>query len=589
MSVADQKGAASSRADSTLWRFFRQKGAVVGASVLLICVVLAIVGPWVTPQDPLSMNFDKLLAGPSWSHPLGTDESGRDVLSRLVAGARVDVLAAMMVTLLASAIGVPLGLLVGFAGQRVNLIVMRIVESVQALPGIVILSGVIAVVGRGVRGAVIALGLALSLLVLFTTRSEVRIAREELYTASARVLGVPPSRIVLRHILPNVLPAILTAATTVFGIAFIGLAGLSFLGLGPQPPNPSWGNMLQFATTNMGRSMFSVFPPGTAILIVGVAAGAVSEGLRVAIRRGPSEHVTGVDLGVRLPDRPPLLPNTDGPNSRSSQAEPVLQVRNLTVSAKGHPGDGTIVRNVDLELMPRQILGLVGESGSGKTMTASAIAGLLPAGVSAAAETLMLDGIDLRTLSHADLRKTIGTRLGMVFQNPQGSLNPTRRIGSQLVEAAVTHGHLSRTAATARSLELLRAVGINDPRRVADSRAFELSGGMAQRVMIASALMCEPRVLLADEPTTALDVTVQAQVIDLLHQVRDEFGTAILFITHDLAVVADLCDEVAVMQSGEIVERGTALDVFQRPQHSYTQLLLSCAPTADRQITQVTT
>jgi ABC-type dipeptide/oligopeptide/nickel transport system ATPase component/ABC-type dipeptide/oligopeptide/nickel transport system permease subunit len=743
-------------------RFVKQRGGVIGAVVLGLFIMAALLGPLIAPYDANAQDLVSRYGGISAAHWLGTDELGRDVMSRIVVGARVDIAAAAGATVLAWLIGVPLGLLVGFAPKKVDLVVMRIVESVQALPAIIVITFVIAVVGRGITGAVIALGIALSLLVLLVTRSEARLAREELYTASARVLGVRSRVIVTRHIFPNIVPTLIAITTTVFGICFIALSGLSVLGLGVTPPDPSWGAMLQRAATNMGEQFFSVFPPGLAILAVGLSTSAVTDGIRASLGRsfgGPIGSTSGLSIRVPLlrpmTERPsttapaamlmwaglfmavitlPMIESSSGsarttaalrpistgdtqifsaqryvlfaPTEQTpppldeividflgerptiSPVKPRIETTSIgqtvsafaefTISTAGgynitlpeavhlsvseavapapstrtwpkivgplavltgvggaawwwimarrrrraqrlanapttdatdpvprafalvtatprpindssalrleglyvsvHTREGAlrpIVKGVDLTVARREILGLVGESGSGKTMTASAIAGLLPVGVEAHATSVEVAGVDLRSLEPTELRRMIGTNVGMVFQNPLGSLNPTRRVGSQLAESVRVHTNMSKNAAAQKVLELLGAVGMADPRRVADSHPFELSGGMAQRVMIASALMSDPVLLLADEPTTALDVTIQAQVLDLLHRVREDFGTGILFITHDLAVVADLCDSVAVMQRGEIVERGSVREVFTSPKDPYTRLLLT--------------
>jgi peptide/nickel transport system permease protein len=564
----------SSRVADTTWRRFRsRRSAVAGLTVLGLIVCVAVFSSDIAPKDPQSMNFDALLVGPSRAHWLGTDESGRDVLSRLIAGSRIDLRGAALATLLAAMIGMPLGLLVGFAPRRVDLVVMRLVEAVQSMPGIIVITSVIAVVGRGITGATVALGIALSLLVLFTARSEVRLARNELYTSSAMVMGVPPARIVVRHILPNIVPALIAVVTTVFGICFIALSGLSSLGLGAQPPEPSWGAMLLTASQNMNRQFFAVFPPGIAIMIVGLCAAAVAEGVQFAL--GRSVALRGSRLVPQLPAR---SAGQEGVLSGSDQRSDVLTVRGLHVGVATNDGSmASLVDGIDLHVGRGEILGVVGESGSGKTMTVSAITGMLPPGVVASAATLELDGIDLRSLDRAALRSTLGTKVGFIFQNPLGSLDPTKRVGRQLTEAALAHRLSSADAAQQRAHELLTAVGISDAVRVFGAWPHELSGGMAQRVMIAAALMPDPVLLIADEPTTALDVTVQAQVLDLLRDVRSKFGTSILFITHDLAVVADLCDRVAVMSSGTIVESASTRDIFTTPRHEYTRTLLDVA------------
>jgi peptide/nickel transport system ATP-binding protein len=254
-------------------------------------------------------------------------------------------------------------------------------------------------------------------------------------------------------------------------------------------------------------------------------------------------------------------------------APPLLEVRDLAVTL----GRGALrpVDRVDLELPAGGTHGLVGESGCGKSLTALAIMGLLPAGAELTAAAIRLDGTDL---SKAELARIRGDRMAMIFQEPMAALNPSMTIGEQIAEALRTHRRLGRRAAWARAVELLREVGIPAPElRVADF-PHRLSGGMRQRAMIAIALACRPRLLIADEPTTALDSTVQAQILALLGRLRAETGAAVLLITHDLAVVAETCDRVSVMYAGRIVESGPVGQVFASPEHPYTVGLLGARP-----------
>jgi peptide/nickel transport system permease protein len=559
-------------------RFARRSGGMLALAYLAAVVGTAVLGPVLVGADPLAQDLRDVLAGPGPRHLLGTDEAGRDVLTRLVAGGRVDLAAGAVAALIAFGIGVPVGLLVGFAGDRVDAVAMRVVEAVQALPGIVVLTAVIAVVGRGVWGATLALGIAFSVLFAQTARTEVRSAKRALFVDSARTLGVPRLRIVLRHVLPHVLPTLLVTATTVLGTTLLVLAGLSLLGLGAQPPEPSWGAMLQSATQNMYQQFFAIVPPGVTLVTVVLACNVVADVARESLARMPERprrRARGTALALSLPRR---RDGSAAPAPPAGPPAPALEVRGLSVHATGAGGRPVpLVDGVDLVVAPGEILGLVGASGSGKTMTATAVAGLLPPGVAASADVVALDGQDLRTLHGAELRRSVAAGLGMVFQNPTGSLDPARPVGRQVGEVLRVHLGFARAEADARVRELLDGVGIPDPDRVARSYPHELSGGMAQRVMIASALAARPRLLIADEPTTALDVSVQAQVLDLLRGVRDGNGTGILFITHDLAVVADLCDRVAVMQAGRIVETAPVGELFARPRHPYTRELLAVA------------
>ncbi len=257
----------------------------------------------------------------------------------------------------------------------------------------------------------------------------------------------------------------------------------------------------------------------------------------------------------------------------------LLSVRNLAVRAQMHGRDFHLVEDVTFSLAKGEILGLVGESGSGKSVTCRALMRLLPgANLSIAAGEIVFDGRDFARLSDAEIREERGTSVGMIFQNPASHLDPVMSIGDQVAESIVLHRGVSKTEAWSQAIDLLRQVGIPDPERRARAYAHEFSGGMKQRAMIAAALACDPQLLIADEPTTALDVTVQAQILRLLMDLRDKRGLSIILVTHDLGVVAQVCDSIAVMYGGRIVERGPKRDVLKAPLHPYTARLIACQP-----------
>jgi oligopeptide/dipeptide ABC transporter ATP-binding protein len=257
----------------------------------------------------------------------------------------------------------------------------------------------------------------------------------------------------------------------------------------------------------------------------------------------------------------------------------VLEITGLSVDFLQPHGWARVVQDVSLSVAPGELVGLVGESGSGKTVTCLSITQLLPRRTSRiAAGSIVLDGTELTGLTERRMEDVRGREVGMIFQEPMTSLNPSFRVGEQIAEVLRRHRGMSGSAAARRAVELLDSVGI--PAAAARARAYphQLSGGMRQRVMIAIALSCEPKLLIADEPTTALDVTVQAQVLDLIRQMARDSGTAVLFVTHDLGVVADLCDRVVVMYAGEVVEQAAVDDLFESPGHPYTRALLRSMP-----------
>jgi peptide/nickel transport system ATP-binding protein len=263
---------------------------------------------------------------------------------------------------------------------------------------------------------------------------------------------------------------------------------------------------------------------------------------------------------------------------KGATGETLLEVRDLRTSFKTTDGTVRAVTGVDFSVRRGEILGLVGESGCGKSVTSLSIMRLIAPPGRIESGQVVFDGVDLLTLPEAKMRSIRGNRISMIFQQPTSALNPVLDVGFQIGEVLETHRAMKRKAARNRALELLRMVGIADPERRLNAFPHETSGGMAQRIMIAMALACEPELLIADEPTTALDVTIQAQILDLMRRLQDETGTAIILITHDLGVVAEMCDRVAVMYAGEIVEQTDTRTLFRDPRHPYTRGLIGSIP-----------
>jgi oligopeptide/dipeptide ABC transporter ATP-binding protein len=273
-----------------------------------------------------------------------------------------------------------------------------------------------------------------------------------------------------------------------------------------------------------------------------------------------------------------LVPPAARRQRRSRTGTPLLEVKGLRTSFKTREGVVRAVDGIDFSVDRGEIMGLVGESGCGKSVTSLSILRLVAAPGTIDAGEVLFDGRDLLKLQNDEMRQIRGDRISMIFQQPTSSLNPVRDVGMQIGEVLELHRKMKGEAARGRALELLRLVGIPDPERRLKAFPHELSGGMAQRVMIAMALACEPDLLIADEPTTALDVTIQAQILDLMRSLRDDMGTAIILITHDLGVVAEMCDRVAVMYAGEIVEQTDVVSLFRNPLHPYTRGLIASIP-----------
>ncbi|PWV97780.1 peptide/nickel transport system permease protein [Hoeflea marina] len=550
----------------------------IAVAVLLLLALLAVFAEWVAPYDPLRQSLMEALQGPSTAHWLGTDDLGRDVLSRLIYGCRIAVIAAAEATTIAVLLGVPIGLFIGYRGGLWDWIVMRIVEAVVSIPGIMVAIVIIAILGAGLHRAMIALGILFSTSFLRLARGVVLAEREEVYVRSARVVGASDSRILMRHIFPNIAPPLIVQVTLTVGAVLLAEAGLSFIGLGVQPPQASWGTMLNTAAAFMDFNWFLSVPPGIAIILTVLSVNLLGDVLRDSIGRG-----IAVDADPRAPAAryAAELPATAASAPVPRRDDEILRVEHLQVMVPGRAGgEVPVITDLSLSIGRGETLGLVGESGSGKTLTGLAILGLLGAGVRATHGSIELNGRDLRTLPRSGLEEVRGNEVAMVFQDPTTSLNPAFTVGSQIAEVLRVKQGLGRRQAWARSVELIDRVGIPRPAERAGAYPHELSGGMAQRVAIARALSCNPSLLIADEPTTALDVTVQQEILDLFRDLQDEFGMAILFVTHDLAVAADICDRVGVMYAGEMVEMAGVDALFADPRHPYTSGLLSAMPHA---------
>jgi peptide/nickel transport system permease protein len=551
----------------------------LAGGILALLLILALFADFVSPYDPLRQNLMESLQGPSAAHWLGTDDLGRDVLSRLIYGCRIALIAAGEATTIALLIGVPIGLFIGYRGGWWDWIVMRIVEAIVSIPGIMVAIVILALLGTGLHKAMIALGILFSTSFLRLARGVVLAEREEVYVRSARVIGASDRRILLRHILPNIAPPLIVQTTLTVGAVLLAEAGLSFIGLGVQPPDASWGTMLSTAAAYMDLHWFLAIPPGIAIILTVLSVNLIGDVIRDGIGRG-------ITVAARQ-DAPVMRFEATGTVEPTiatlppPRADEVLRVEGLQVTVStADGGELPLITDLSLSIAKGETLGLVGESGSGKTLTGLAILGLTSVALRITHGAIVLNGRDLRTLSQRQIQEVRGNEVAMVFQDPTTSLNPAFTVGSQIAEVLRTKQGLSKTAAWARTVELIDRVGIPRPEERVRAFPHELSGGMAQRIAIARALSCNPSLLIADEPTTALDVTVQQEILDLFRDLQQEFGMAILFVTHDLAVAADICDRISVMYAGEMVEMAEVGALFARPRHPYTRGLLTAMPHA---------
>jgi ABC-type dipeptide/oligopeptide/nickel transport system ATPase component/ABC-type dipeptide/oligopeptide/nickel transport system permease subunit len=511
-----------------------------------------------------------LMAGPSGEHLLGTDAAGRDIFSRLVFGAQSTMISALVVVFTSILIGVPSGLIAGYYGRRFDTSASWIANMLMSLPAMIVLLAVRASFGGSILISMIVFGVLIAPGFYRLTRSAVMSVRNELYVDAARVSGLSDRRIISRHIFGVVRAPIIIQSAMISGIAISIQSGLEFLGLG-DPSLITWGVMLNEGFQNIFLNPMLVLWPGLIISLTIGSFALFGNALRDALEdrqkiKLNKSHKAQSDATASTP--------TSGENH-------LLSVDHLSL---GYPqADGSlklVVQDVSLHVDRGEVLGIVGESGSGKTQTAFSILGLLPDNARIATGHILFDGAELVSqtsgnISARDMAKFRGKRIAYIPQEPMSNLDPAFKIGYQLVRPMVKVLGISKVEAEKRAIELLETVGINNPERVFNSYPHEISGGMAQRVLIAGAVSCNPDLLIADEPTTALDVTVQAEVLDLLRKLQKDFGMGMVLVTHNFGVVADLADRVMVMQYGRVVESGDVRSILRAPKDEYTQVLLS--------------
>ncbi|MEU8709128.1 dipeptide/oligopeptide/nickel ABC transporter permease/ATP-binding protein [Streptomyces sp. NPDC048565] len=556
-------------AGGSLRALLRNPLGTISAGVLLLLVAGVVLAPLLAPQAPDISSLGDAFAAPGSAHPMGMDSAGRDILSRILYGGRNTLGGAVVALAIALALGVPSGLYAGYYGGRFDSVANWAVNLVMALPAMVVLLASRAILGPNVWVLMIVLGVLVAPGFFRLVRGIVANVRKELYVDAAKVSGLSDTRIVARHILIVVRGPLIIQIALVAGIA-IGLqAGLEFLGVA-SGSSATWGAMLNEAFQNIQRAPRLILWPGLALGLTNGALVLLAGALRDVLEDRGGER-SGRRASARTVEPRPTQDLDDAPQDPQA----LLSVRGLTV-AYARP-DGTakeVVHGIGLDVRSGEILGLVGESGSGKTQTAFSVLGILPEGGRVASGSVMIKGQEVVGLPERARRALRGGTVAYVPQEPMSNLDPAFTIGSQLMEPMRHVLGISRKEAAGRALDLLRLVEIPDPGRTMRLYPHEISGGMAQRVLIAGAMSCDPELLIADEPTTALDVRVQAEILALLRRLQQERGLGVLLVTHNLGVVADLCDRVAVMSEGRIVETGTTDQVLGAPRDPYTRTLL---------------
>ncbi|RQX07038.1 dipeptide/oligopeptide/nickel ABC transporter permease/ATP-binding protein [Micromonospora arida] len=556
--------------------------ARIALSFVLLIVVVGIFAPLILRHDPAQAGLGPALTGPNGDYWFGLDKLGRDVFSRLVAGTRRSLIVGFGSAGIALVIGAILGALAGTSRPAVDEVVMRCLDVVMAFPAIVLSALLIISFGKNsLLVLVVAIGFVFVPSIARIVRANVLSQYREDYVSAERIIGARRPHILWRHILRNCAAPILVFVTVMVADAIVFEASLSFIGggLAPQEAASSWGSVIAF-----GKEMVQIggwwatFFPGLLILLTVLALNVLSEGMSDAWAAPAARRATATKIGdaqeeaqpgsgevVQLPGLAEAAQRLRERARPLPEGEPVLEVRNLSIGFEGRHSGVDIVDDLTFDIRPGEVLGLVGESGSGKSLTSLAVMGLLPQGARVRGE-VRFAGTDLLTMSTKRRRALMGREIAMVYQDALSALNPSLRIGPQLAQMISRGG-------TRSAEELMELVGL-DSQRTLSAYPHELSGGQRQRVVIAMALSRDPRLIIADEPTTALDVTVQAQVMELLLRLRGQLGFALILVSHDLALVSDVADRVVVMYGGQIVESGVTADVVGAPAHHYARGLL---------------
>ncbi|MER5680124.1 dipeptide/oligopeptide/nickel ABC transporter permease/ATP-binding protein [[Kitasatospora] papulosa] len=552
----------------------------VALGVLILVVLGAVLAPLLT-QDPLTTGTP--VQAPSADHWFGTDRAGRDVFARVVHGSRYSLVIGLGATALALVAGSVLGALAATSRKLGDESVMRTLDIVMSFPPIALAAVLVAVFGTSIPVIIFTIAFVYSPSLARVVRANVLAQYGEDYVAAEKVIGARRGYIVLRHVAVNCMAPVMVFATVMVAEAIIFEASLSFIGAGVQDPDPSWGSVLAYGRQILlAGGWWATFFPGLALLITVLALNILSEGLTdasAAPRRArtsptsatttapdPVEAASTVDVDAALAKLALHIEATEPSITPVREdADELLVVRDLAIRFPDRYGDIPVVDRLNFTVHEGETLGLVGESGCGKSITSLAVMGLLARNAEVSGE-ILYRGRDLLKLPPKERRALMGPEIAMVYQDALSSLNPSVLVGTQLEQ-------LTSRGGTKTTTELLELVGLA-PERTLRSYPHELSGGQRQRVLIAMALSRSPRLLIADEPTTALDVTVQAQVVELLVELRDELGFAMVLVSHDLALVGDLSHRVAVMYAGRLAEIGATRSILTDPTHHYSRGLL---------------
>lgn len=572
-------------------KFNRFSKMTIGSRLALLfialLVVVAVAAPVISPEDPLAITVS--YQSPTAEHLFGTDNVGRDVMTRVFYGARYSLVIGLLSILFALVLGALIGAIAAVARTWISEIIMRVIDVFMSVPGIALAAVFVSILGNSVPSIIFAIGFMYTPQIARIVRANIVSEYGEDYVRAVIVSGAKAPWILIKHVLRNCIAPIMVFTVTLVADAIIFEASLTFIGAGIQEPTATWGNILADARGGVlaGRWWQALFP-GLAIMITCLALNILSEGITDAMAAAPSAALDPTDSSKRreadLLVSDPVRAYKEQAQSLSARlgalrdvelkrndrhvpdesVEPILSVRDFCIQFEHH-GDINVVDHVNFDVRPGQTMGLVGESGCGKSITTLAIMGLTDEDEHLSGEVLW-EGRDLLKMSKKEWFGLRGTDIAMVYQDALSSLNPSMLISAQMKQ-------LTKRGGTRSAEELLELVGL-DPKRTLESYPHELSGGQRQRVLIAMALTRDPKLVICDEPTTALDVTVQKQVIKLLNDLQAKLGFAMIFVSHDLALVAEVAHNITVMYAGQVIEQAPTKELLTNPIHEYTRGLL---------------
>ncbi|MFW0179385.1 dipeptide/oligopeptide/nickel ABC transporter permease/ATP-binding protein [Rothia sp. P7208] len=576
-------------------------GSKIALGFLVFIIFISFAAPWLAPHNPLA-STGMPIDPPSSEYWFGTDRQGRDIFSRLMYGGQSSLMVGLGSVAVALVAGGILGAIAATSGKWASETIMRIMDIFMAFPGIALAAVLLASLGNSIPTIIIAIAVVYTPQLARVVRAQVLAAWDEDYVRAERVMGAARPYILTKHIVRNTIAPVLVFATVMVADAIILEASLSFLSAGVRPPNPSWGNVISDGRALiLSGGWWATTFAGIVILLTVLALNVLSEGMTDAmvnpkLRRkvviedtDPVAGANGITAEEKLAEAKlaeirkhrdlqaqheldnVLVKLREAENRRTDRfvvdknAPAILEVKDLSIYFPERFGDTPVVDKVSFTVYEGQTMGLVGESGSGKSITSLAIIGLLDKKAKITGSAVF-EGQELVGAPESVFEKLRGSIISMVYQDALSSLNPSMLVKDQMEQLTSRGGRKSPE-------ELLRLVKL-DPIRTLNSYPHELSGGQRQRVLIAMALSRSPKLVIADEPTTALDVTVQAEVIDLLNELREQLGFAMIFVSHDLALVAQVAHRISVLYAGQIVEAGATVQLLKNPMHEYTRGLL---------------